>query len=433
MFVQLLKEFLGRKAGERLSVSDEDGNALIAQGLAQPVTDDLITPAVSKALESAFGKFSDAMNLIVEKNLKAFADAQAQSHKHAVPALFGVNGHGDPKKNFGDWLLHVAKNDEAYLEKTYGSVRHKAPLAEGSGVTGGYLVPTEFSTRLLEVAAEETFMRKRAFVQPMNSAALQLPYLDITSVPSTGTSALFGGVQLSWKPEAGTVDETEPKFKMLELKAHELSGYAVSSNVMLQDSAIGLERFLFTLFGKAIGWFEEFAFLQGNGAGKPLGVLNAPAALTVNRNAANQVKYVDVASMLSKLLPSSQRKAVWTVHPYAIAQLVQLADAGGNVVWVPSVGGAQDRVPGTLFGLPVITTEKVPALGAKGDVMLIDPSLYVIGDRQQIEIAASEHVNFLKNQMTWRVVERVDGQPWVERPITLQDGVSTVSPFIIRN
>ena len=27
----------------------------------------------------------------------------------------------------------------------------------------------------------------------------------------------------------------------------------------------------------------------------------------------------------------------------------------------------------------------------------------------QVEIAASEHVNFLKNQMTWRIVERVDG------------------------
>ncbi len=54
--------------------------------------------------------------------------------------------------------------------------------------------------------------------------------------------------------------------------------------------------------------------------------------------------------------------------------------------------------------------------------MLLDPSLYVIGDRMQIEIAASEHVNFLKNQMTWRVVERVDGQPWLDKPITLQDG-----------
>ena len=78
-------------------------------------------------------------------------------------------------------------------------------------------------------------------------------------------------------------------------------------------------------------------------------------------------------------------------------------------------------------------TEKVPALGTKGDLMLLDPSFYVIGDRMQIEIAASEHVNFLKNQMTWRVVERVDGQPWLDKPVTLQDGATQVSPFVVLN
>jgi HK97 family phage major capsid protein len=57
----------------------------------------------------------------------------------------------------------------------------------------------------------------------------------------------------------------------------------------------------------------------------------------------------------------------------------------------------------------------------------------VIGDRQQIEVAASEHVNFLKNQMTWRVTQRVDGQPWLEKPITLQDGSTQVSPFVVLN
>jgi HK97 family phage major capsid protein len=60
----------------------------------------------------------------------------------------------------------------------------------------------------------------------------------------------------------------------------------------------------------------------------------------------------------------------------------------------------------------------------------VDPALYVIGDRMQIEVAASEHVNFLKNQMTWRVVERVDGQPWLEKPITLQDSTTQISPFV---
>jgi hypothetical protein len=45
-------------------------------------------------------------------------------------------------------------------------------------------------------------------------------------------------------------------------------------------------------------------------------------------------------------LPSSQRRAIWVVHPYVLAQLVQLADSGGRIIWVPNNGGLQDHVPG---------------------------------------------------------------------------------------
>jgi len=57
MFVQLLKEFMGRKIGERIDVSETDANALVAQQIAHPVTDDIITPAVQKAMEQAFSGF----------------------------------------------------------------------------------------------------------------------------------------------------------------------------------------------------------------------------------------------------------------------------------------------------------------------------------------------------------------------------------------
>jgi HK97 family phage major capsid protein len=78
-------------------------------------------------------------------------------------------------------------------------------------------------------------------------------------------------------------------------------------------------------------------------------------------------------------------------------------------------------------------SEKLPALGTKGDLILIDPRYYLIGDRVQATIAASEHVNFLKNQVTFRVTRRTDGQPWIEKPITLQDGTTTASPFVVLN
>ncbi|MCS6851556.1 MAG: phage major capsid protein [Gemmataceae bacterium] len=397
-----------------------------AEGPADP-----LGPLVQRSIEQALGRLSEGISAAVNAALQQVLEAQGQARRHAVPALFGPTGDGDPHKCFGDWLLHVARNDARYLEKTYGSVHAKAALGEASGTTGGYLVPPEFHQRLMAIVAEENFIRPRAFVQPMASATLQFPLLDITSVPSAGQSPFLGGVVMHWTEEAQTRVETEPRFRMMELKAHELSGYAVSSNVLLQDAALGLERFLYTLFGKAIAWYEEYAFLQGDGVGKPLGMMKAPARLTVPRAAAGDFQYADAARMLARLLPASQKRAIWVMHPYVIEKAVQLADNSGRLVWVPNIGGAQEKVPGHLFNLPIFTTQKVPALGQPGDVLLLDPSLYVIGDRMTVEIAASEHVHFLKNQMTWRVVERVDGQPWLDRPITLQDASSTVSPFVV--
>jgi HK97 family phage major capsid protein len=436
MFVQLTKDFLGRKAGERLDVGEADATALLANGTAVAVTDDPLTPIITRGIENALGGFTRGLDAIINQTLAKFADAQGQSRRLAVPALFG-GSDGDPRKSFGDWCLAVARDDRAYLEKHYGSHftewTTKAALAEASGVTGGYTVPPEFYSQLQQLMAEETFIRPRAFVVPMGSATMWMPYLDVTTVQSAGVSPFFGGVQMSWTAEAQTRTETEPQFRQMELKAWELSGYSISSNVLLQDSVIGLEKFLLMLFAKAIGWYEEYAFLQGSGAGKPQGMLGAPAAIAVNRAGPNAVAFADVATMWSKLLPVSWNKAVWTFSPSVVPQLLQLKDGANRAIFISIDAGITKAPNWSLLGRPAIPTEKVPALGTRGDLALLDPSFYVIGDRMQIEVAASEHVNFLRNQMTWRVVERVDGQPWLSAPVTLQDASTTVSPFVVLN
>src|SRR5207249_5728976 len=243
------------------------------------------------------------------------------------PALFGDSGQGDPKKNFGDWLRHAiiactgkgkdAANAADYLEKSYKQLDYqaKAALGESSGVTGGYTVPTQFAEQIQQLMAEDTFIRPRAFVQPMSSAVMQIPYLDVTTAQTAGVSAFFGGMQAAWTAEAQTRTEYEPQFKQLELRPWELSAYSVSSNVLLQDSAIGLEKFLYTLFAKVIAWTEEYAFIQGNGVGKPLGFLNSGALIAALRTTSSVIKYNDIANLLSRLMPQCLERAIWIANP----------------------------------------------------------------------------------------------------------------------
>jgi HK97 family phage major capsid protein len=445
MLVKLTKPFMGQEAGKVIDVTDGEGQAIIEKGFAEKAGDDVLSPVVTRAMEAAMNGVSKSIDTIVDATLKRFLDAQASAKKLAVPAIFGAGSDGNPHHSFGDWLHHAIKAISGkgrdmveaadYLEKNYkdASMRRKAAMAEYSGTIGGYTVPVEFASEIQKLMAEDTFFRQRAFVQPMTSATIQIPYLDITTAQSAGVSAFFGGMQAAWTAEAATRSEYAPTFRQLELKAHELSATSVASNVLLQDSAIGLEKFLMVLFAKVIGWTEEYAFLQGSGVGKPLGVLNSPCLITTTRvgnSGGAGIGYGDVSNLLGRILPSSLARAIWVAHPYVLADLVQLRDASGRVVWVDAMGGATEKVPGYLFGRPVYISEKVPGRSLTGDFSLIDPSLYVIGDRLDLEVAASEHVNFVKNQMTWRIIERVDGQPWLSGPVTLADGSSTVSPFV---
>ena len=90
---------------------------------------------------------------------------------------------------------------------------------------------------------------------------------------------------------------------------------------------------------------------------KPLGFLNSPALIATTRATSSHISYGDVANLISRLLPSSLNRAIWIAHPYALSDLVQLRDTANRVVWVNALGGAQDKVPGYLFGRPVSGTD----------------------------------------------------------------------------
>lgn len=321
----------------------------------------------------------------------------------------------------------------------------KAALAESSGVSGGYTVPPQFAEQLLSLAIEDTIVPPRAYHQPMTSLTLQLPSLDVTGSGVAGQSPFLGGVAASWGPEATIGAESEPTFGQTDLKANQLSFYSIVSNTLLADSAIGLDSLLTHLFAAAIGFYTDYAFLQGTGVGQPLGVMNSPAAISVTRNTGGAFKYIDAAMMFSRLYGVSSWRneaTCWVVHPYVFPQLTQMYDGGGRPVFIPLSSGAQEMPAnsgqggysiGHLFGRPVLVSEKISTLGTRGDVLLCDFSKYVIGDRAELMIDVSPHVKFLNYQLVFRCIWRGDGQPWLNKPITLADGASTVSPFVILN
>lgn len=320
--------------------------------------------------------------------------------------------------------------------------KQKASLAEGSGYTGGYTVPTQFYADLLRLMAEKAFIRDRCTVLPMQSRSLLVPALKQSATTfARGQSQFFGGVVMSWTPEAVTMSESDPVFREIELVARDLMFYTVASNQLLQDNAVALDTLLTTIFQEACAWSYDYYIMQGGlSAAEPQGVITAPGSVVVTRTSTNNIKINDIANMLAHLYTQSWDNACWIANPSIIPQLMTMTNNASNapfLVWLNPAGNTANdgpiaqKIPAVLAGLPIFWSEKASYLGSKGDLVLADFSKYLVGDRLAIQVEVSPHVNFLKNQMVWRVVTRWDGTPWQDAPIVLADGTWTVSPMCV--
>src|SRR5437868_2311978 len=248
--------------------------------------------------------------------------------------------------------------------KTSGVI--KAAMGEESGSAGGYLVPPDFTLQILEAFSEESFIYPRANVVPMASAEEQCPKVDIETVQSAGTAPYFGGIKFKWgSSQAAT--ETEPTFRQMSLKAWDLLGYMVVANQWLEDIGPRGEDYIVKLLGKAAAWYAEYAFLQGSGAVQlmPLGILNAPALVTLNSTTANLIVIADIAKMTQNLIPYAWKHAVWATHPTCLTQIQQMAAYYINIeIGHPQQNGSQ---VGMLSTRPLFVTDKLPALGTSSN------------------------------------------------------------------
>lgn len=328
-------------------------------------------------------------------------------------------------KNFADFCTAAIRRDDKRITEVYGI---KATQIESSGTTVGYAIPPEYGTMIDGIALEESIIRPGAFVIPMSSPEFKAPRMDQTISPD-GSSAFLSGVKLYWTAEAGNLTQTSMQFSQIDIKVNKMGGYIQTSDEAMKD-APALSAMLIRQFGLAKAWFEDYNFLQGNGVGKPLGILNAPATYSQSRDTSSDFKIADAVNMIARLPASSKRRAVWIMHQSVEPKLSQMATSGNFVTFLPNL---QNEPVMRLLGREVYFTEKLPELGTSGDVMLVDRQAYYIGDRGTMQISSSDAPGFLSDIMTVKMTVRVDGQPALNDKITLASGSYQVSPFVKLN
>lgn len=305
-----------------------------------------------------------------------------------------------------------------------GRIKAADLMQMGDGASGGFAVPEQFREELLMLSPEEAIVRPRATVIPAGDppdAKLTIPALD-------QSRGIYGGVTVSWIAEGGVKPQTDAKLREVSLEPKEVAGHVVVTDKLLRNWSAANSVIRNLLRGAVIST-EDLAFLTGDGVGKPLGVLNGAGVIAVHRAEAGKIQYVDIANMLAALLPDAVGNAVWIANQSTMPQIMTLKDVAGNSIFIQ--GDATKRIPATLAGIPIRWTGKTPALGSKGDLMLVDFRYYLVRNGSGPYIAASEHVHFTENKTVIKIFWNVDGQPWVNVPLTLEDGATRVSPYVV--
>lgn len=359
-------------------------------------------------------------------NVSATAKAQGLYNKSAIGAA--VDGLF---ANSGEYFKAIWRgNGSRETEEVRAKLEKLRNFSSDVPSDGGFLIPETLRSELLRVALETALVRPRARVVPMETLRVPFPAIDSTS----NQNSVYGGITGFWTEESGKLQGSKPRFGRVVLDAKKLTAYTEVPEELLSDSIISLTMFIDQMFPEALAFFEDLAFLTGTGVGEPLGVLNGAAAISVPRATASEIAFIDVVNMFSRMLPQSMPRSVWIASIDTFPQLASMVISDSNGVASPAVwlnnGQVIGAPPMTIMGRPVVFTEKTPALGGAGDLSLVDFGFYLIGDRQAMQARQSDDFKFDVDEVAFRVIERVDGRPWLQSAITPANGGPTLSPIV---
>ena len=328
--------------------------------------------------------------------------------------------------DWGGW-----KNSDEYFEVLM-SQRWDPRLqqrAQGTvlGHDGGFLVPNPLAAEIFDTSLEAEIIRPRARNFVMTSETLGIPSWD---GPDHSGRQIYGGISANWSGEAQALNTDDVKLRKTVLAARKLAFLGRVPSELMEDAPNFAAEFQRALSGAA-GWHLDDGFLNGNGGNEPEGIRNSPALISVAKEtgqAADTIVWSNIVKMWARLWPGGQGNAIWVANGNVIPSLYEMNMAIGTAgvpVFLPA-----SQPAATLFGRPILFTEKLPKLGDEGDILLVDPMSYAIGMRVGVSLMISPHVFFDSDELAFRLRTRVDGKSLWDKALTPAEATETISPFI---
>ena len=299
--------------------------------------------------------------------------------------------------------------------------------SEGVGADGGYAVPPDFQSTIVSLLAGEDSLLGLTDSMTVSGNSFTVPVDETTAWQTTG------GILAYWEGENDQITQSKPLLKSISLRLNKLAVLIPVTDELLDDTT-ALDAYLSRKAGEKIVYKVNDALVNGDGVGKPLGIINSSAEVSVAKESgqtAATVNYPNVVKLYNRLYAPYRNSAVWLINQDVETQLHSLTfptASGTDPAYQPA--GATRGVPNTLFGRPVISTQACQTLGTVGDIFFWAPQQYLSLTKGGIRADVSIHLWFDYDTPAYRFILRVAGQPWLSTTISPANGSTTYSSIV---
>ena len=304
----------------------------------------------------------DALVEKFDKRMEARLEKLVNAPAINAPAVIKAENFGDPdpKRAF----MHYLRTGE----RVKGL---KAALGENTSGAGGYLVPDDFYSGIIEKRNELSIPRRAgAMILQTNRDVLQIP-VEATSQTYFAQSA----------HDMAAVNEDEPTIGQATATVFDFTKLVKVSEDLLEDSAANLNQFLANSFGRWMAMTENRNALIGAGTTAPQGVtVGGTAALTFDDT--NSIAAAEIPELYHKLSGQYRDNAVWAMNDDTLGMLRGLSSSSVFTF------GAHEINEESIMGKRVFTSTYMPKYTTAEYKAIVfgDWSMYALVERKGLTI-----------------------------------------------
>ena len=252
--------------------------------------------------------------------------------------------------------------------------------------------------------------------------------INLKPVSGTARQNIIGAIPEGiWTEACATLNELDIVFNQIQVDGYKVGGYIGICNATLEDSDISLADEIMTALAQAIGLAVDKAILYGTGTKMPVGIITRlaevvqPAYWGINERAWANLSATNLlisdptatapsdffADLILKLGVTEANYSAgdlfWAMSNQTYRTLQSKAinfNAAGAIV--AGVNNTMPVIGGDAVILPFIPNNHI--IGGYG-------SLYLLAERAGIQLAQSEHVQFIQDNTVFKGTARYDGRP----------------------